>query len=104
MTETTHQWTAIMRHGQAFRPGTDPQERERGSALTKVGRRAAASVGARLAETLADLDLDPADVTIACAPSPEAKDTAAELAGPARSRGDQGAGPARTGELVRSFG
>ncbi|HEU0213170.1 MAG TPA: hypothetical protein VFR13_03725 [Jiangellaceae bacterium] len=81
MTERTHQWTAIMRHGQAFRPGMDPQERERGSALTKAGQRAAAAVGARLAETLAELDVDPGDLTIACAPSPEAKDTAVELAG-----------------------
>jgi phosphohistidine phosphatase SixA len=80
MTERTNHWTAIMRHGQAFRPGMDPQERDRGSALTKAGRRAAASVGARLAEALAELDLEPADVTIACAPSPEAKDTAAEVA------------------------
>jgi phosphohistidine phosphatase SixA len=81
MTDIAREWTGIMRHGEAFRPGMDPDERDRGSALTKAGRREAASVGARLAETLDELNLSAGEVTIVCAPSPEANDTARALAG-----------------------
>jgi phosphohistidine phosphatase SixA len=62
----------------------DPDERERGTKLTKAGWQGAVSVGARLAETLSELNLGPGDVTIVCAPSSEAKDTAAALAGQLR--------------------
>ncbi len=70
-----------MRHAQAYRPGMDSDDRERETALTKAGWQGAVSVGARLADTLAERNLNLRDLTIVCAPSPEATDTAVGLAG-----------------------
>jgi phosphohistidine phosphatase SixA len=72
-------WVGIMRHGQTFRPGMDPELRADDGALTKAGRADAAAVAARLADTLADDGVQPSDVTVVCATSDEAKETAAAL-------------------------
>jgi|SRR5215207_1916667 len=68
-----------MRHGQAFRPGMEPDSRAPGSSLTTAGVRDAAAVGRRLAETLSEDAIDLAEVAVVCAPSAAARDTATAL-------------------------
>jgi phosphohistidine phosphatase SixA len=80
MADVAREWTGIMRHAEAFRPGMDPDQREPGTTLTKAGWQGAVGVGARLAETLTELDIGYRGVTIVCGPSPEAKGTAVALA------------------------
>src|SRR3954451_13030759 len=66
----------IMRHARAFRPGMDPGQRAGWSrSLTWSGVNDARPVASRLAETLSGMG----HVTVACAPTPEAKATSAEL-------------------------
>jgi phosphohistidine phosphatase SixA len=68
-----------MRHAEAFRPGTDPDKRYGDTALTNAGWRGALAVGARLADALPEHGLGVKDVTIVCAESQEAGDTASGL-------------------------
>jgi phosphohistidine phosphatase SixA len=69
-----------MRHGEAFRPGMEPDERAHESGLTKAGHGAATTVARRLAETLREDHIDPSTVVVVCSTSAEARDTAAALA------------------------
>jgi phosphohistidine phosphatase SixA len=69
-----------MRHGQAFRPGMDPDTRVRGSSLTTTGLSDARAVAHRFAEAVTENGIDATEVTIVCAPSREAQATAAALA------------------------
>jgi phosphohistidine phosphatase SixA len=79
MADASRVWKGIMRHGQAFRPGMDSEKRARGSSLTTRGFSEALAVAHRFAETVREEGIDPTDVTIVCAPTPEAKATAAAL-------------------------
>lgn len=73
------EWVGIMRHGQVFRPGMAADNRAPGSSLTNAGLSDARAVGRRFAEAIAEYRIDPAEVTIVCARSLEAKATAAAL-------------------------
>ena len=77
-----------MRHGQAFRPGMDPDTRVRGSSLTAAGLGEALGVARRFAETIGAEEIRPTDVTIVCAPTPEAEATAATLTAQLRGCAD----------------
>jgi broad specificity phosphatase PhoE len=70
-----------MRHGQAFRPGMGAEMQVQGSSLTTKGLSGALAVGRRFADALAGNQIGPDEVTVACAPSPEARATAAALIG-----------------------
>ena len=69
-----------MRHGEAFRPGMDVARKAHASSLTSTGLGDAKAVGHRLADSVGDLALSALDVTVACATSPQARDTAAAVA------------------------
>ena len=79
MAEGAWRWRGGMRHGQAFRPGMAPEERAPASWLTTVGRDEALAVGHRFTETLAESEIEPGEVVVVCAPSPEATETATVL-------------------------
>ena len=81
------EWTGIMRHAQACRPGMDPDSRVGYTSLTIRGRRGAEAVGYRLREALDEEGIDSADVVIARAPTGEAEDTADALANSLGARG-----------------
>jgi phosphohistidine phosphatase SixA len=72
-------WIGIMRHGQAFRPGTAMDKWVPGSSLTTEGLSDAIAVGRRFAEAISEYEIDTAEVTIVCARSRVARDTAAAL-------------------------
>lgn len=73
-------WLGVMRHGETFRPGMDPETRSPGSPLTKQGLHDAKAVARRCRETLDERRLSPEDVTVAHSATPEAEATAMVLA------------------------
>jgi phosphohistidine phosphatase SixA len=50
-------WIAIMRHGQAFRPGTALDKQVHGSSLTSEGLNDAIAVGRRFAEAISEYEM-----------------------------------------------
>src|SRR4249919_2896756 len=78
-TTASWEWIGIMRHGQAFRPGTGVDKRVPGNSLTTEGLSGALSVGRRFAEAISEYGIDASEVLVVCAPSRESKDTAAAL-------------------------
>jgi phosphohistidine phosphatase SixA len=74
-----NEWVGIMRHSEAQKPDMKEEDGAPNSSLTIAGLRDARGVAERFVEMMASSGIAPDEVTIACAPTQEARDTAAVL-------------------------